>query len=119
MNTLSLDTEKLEQLANENSISVKKPRGRPAKYSPEEREQKYKEVKHKWIEEHKEICHSQTKEYYASHKETMNQQKKQYQDRSREALRILQDIWTSEDCIIPENIKIRVQHLFPKKTLVK
>ena len=27
---------------------AKKPRGRPAKYAPEEREQKYKELKNKW-----------------------------------------------------------------------
>lgn len=109
-------------MSSPNTIIEEQPkrgRGRPAKYSKEEREQKYKEVKYKWIDEHKEACAIQSKEYYEAHKETVNQQKKQYQDRSREALRILQDIWTSDNCIIPENIKIRVQHLFPQKTLIK
>ena len=112
MNSVSQAVVSLETL-------TKRPRGRPAKYTKDEREQKYKEIKHKWMQEHKEACASQSKEYYEAHKETVNQQKKQYQDRSREALRILQDIWASEDCIIPEHIKIRVQHLFPLKTLVK
>ena len=43
---------------------TKRGRGRPAKYAKEEREQKYKESKEKWIQEHKEHIKVQRKEYY-------------------------------------------------------
>ncbi len=93
---------------------VKRPRGRPAKYKPEEREQKYKELTKQWREENKERYSDNIKEYYEQHKEIMNTQKKEYQDRSREALRILHDIWESNDCIVPEHIMTRVNYLFQR-----
>ena len=88
--------------------------GRPKKYSDEERQQKYKEANKKWIEDNKEYFKNQCKTYYEENRDIIDTQKKNYQHKTREAFRILKEIWTSQDCIISENIKSKVELLFEK-----
>ncbi len=59
-------------------ISIKAIKARKSKYSPEEREAKYKEVQMKWEQEHRENKRKLSKEYAA---------------RSRKAYTILTKLW--------------------------
>ena len=59
----------------------KKPRGRPAKYAKEEREQKYKELSKQWSKEHK---------------EERVQSSSEYQERARFAYKLLCEIWNDD-----------------------
>jgi len=83
----------------------KKPRGRPAKYLPEERETKYKEAR--------KIIY---KEYYKEHQEEQSKYIKEYQDRSRHALKVLRILWV-ENLIEIKSEKYReiIQHLVEDK----
>jgi hypothetical protein len=69
------------QLEPTNSIpiaSTKRGRGRPSKYAPEERDQKYKEL---------------TKQWQQNHADKQFECVKDYQDRSRFALKLLNELW--------------------------
>ena len=59
-------------------IPVKRGRGRPSKYSPEEREQKYKESREKWAK---------------SHQEDRTKSTMEYQERARYAYKLLCEVW--------------------------
>ncbi len=107
----------LETSCNNQSQPVpKKTRGRPAKYSPEERDQKYKESTKEWFQSHKE--YRQT--YYQSNIENVKKQTKEYQDRARYALSLLDDIWNNSECVgvMPDDLKAKVQHLIVHKKIL-
>ena len=82
---------------------VKRPRGRPSKYAPEERKDKYKEASKLW------------------HRESYDKQfecVKNYQDRSRFALKILNDLWSENLIDIKsDKYKIIVQNLVEHKKI--
>ncbi len=92
----TLNTEKIEQLTNSDSENTqqKRGRGRPAKYTKEEREQKYKESRVQWNKEHKEERKESYRTYYANHSDEMVKISKDYQDRSRYALKLLSELWS-------------------------
>jgi hypothetical protein len=83
---------------------VKRGRGRPAKYSPEEREQKYKESTKKWHKEHIEDRTSYLKDY---------------QERSRTALKLLAEMWDQGIIVInSENYEGKVRNLLENRQKV-
>ena len=101
-----MTTEKLEQISTDSSISetvaVAKPRrGRPPKYAPEARKQKYRESIDKWREEHKEECRTHNKHFYNEHSDQINQYKREQNARAQNALQLLskmiEDDWENED----------------------
>jgi hypothetical protein len=63
-------------------IPAKRGRGRPAKYTPEERKEKSKE----WIKAWK-------KEHYKNNADQEKQNAMEYQSRARSALRLLNELW--------------------------
>ncbi len=81
----------LEQINNDNvtNTQAKRGRGRPAKYSPEERKEKQREAIDKWRLEHKEACRTHRKNFYNENSDQMIQSNIDYQARSRNALRLL------------------------------
>lgn len=81
-----------------NTINVtpqKRGRGRPPKYAPEEREQKYRESIDKWREEHKEECKMHRKHFYNENSENLIKGNIEYQTRARNALRLLSEMLDS------------------------
>jgi hypothetical protein len=121
MNTLSLDTEKLEPLANENSISVKKPRGRgrPAKYTKEEREQKYKDASKQWRQEHSQEYKEHRKAYYEQHSEELMKLNYDYQARARNALRLLSELLEQDQLQVKdEKYKAMINDLIKNKKII-
>ena len=99
---------------------VKKPRGRPAKYSPEERKERYKEATKQWLTENKDYYRDSRKQYYDKHTENIQQNKKEYYERSAYALRLLSDIWSHPDLIEikSEDIRNKIQNLIEHKRIV-
>jgi hypothetical protein len=63
-------------------IPVKRGRGRPAKYTPEERKERHKQLKSAW-----------NKEHYKNNTEQEKQMATEYQSRARSALRLLNELW--------------------------
>ena len=68
---------------------VKRGRGRPAKYAPEERDQKYKESSKIW-----------KRNNYKEHSEEISKQSSEYQKRMREAYHILCELWNNQGSIV-------------------
>jgi hypothetical protein len=97
---------------SEVSPVVKRKPGRPPKYAPEEREQKYKEARDKWLDEHKEVCYTRSKEYYETHKDELNDYHTKLKRKERQALRILRDIWKTNNWTLSDDIKTQVHSLF-------
>ncbi len=98
----------------------KRGRGRPAKYAKEEREQKYKELTKQWIQENKEHIKVQKKEYYNDNYDNLLKTNRQYQERSRYALRLLNDIYNDHDSLIhlaPE-LQIKLRTLVEQKQIL-
>ena len=103
----TLNTNNLEQLHNlHNETPITNPlpkrgRGRPAKYAPEEREQKYKEASKQWHKEHMEDRTSYLKDY---------------QERSRTALKLLAEMWDQGIIVInSENYEGKVRNLLENR----
>ncbi len=71
---------------------VKPRRGRPPKYSPEERNQKYRESIDKWRQENKEACKAHRKQFYNEHYDKLSQINADYYSRARNALRLLSEM---------------------------
>jgi hypothetical protein len=71
---------------------VKRPRGRPAKYAPEERKDKYKEASKLWRQEHKQEYKEHRKAYYDQHSDELMKLNYDYQARARNALRLLSEL---------------------------
>ena len=74
----------------------KKTRGRPAKYTKEEREQKYKEASKQWKQEHREQCNEHSKAYYRENWEQVCQSNTEYQNRARHALKLLSELFDTD-----------------------
>ena len=75
---------------------IKRPRGRPAKYAKEEREQKYKEASKQWKQGHREQCNEHSKVYYREHSEQVCQSNTDYQHRARHALKLLSELFDTD-----------------------
>ena len=71
---------------------VKPRRGRPPKYSPEERQERYKDSVTKWRVENKDACRAHRKQFYNEHSNQLNQLNIDYQTRARNALRLLSEM---------------------------
>jgi len=105
-----LDTEKLEDITNDvtslftTNIPPKRGRGRPAKYTKEERDQKYKEARDQWAKQHTNL---------------KNKANIDYMERSRFAYRLLCDMWTNHkfDCV-DTDYKIIIQELVENKKIL-
>jgi hypothetical protein len=78
----TLNTDKLECITNESSILSsllpKRGRGRPAKYAPEEREQKYKELSKQWTQ---------------THMDQRSKKNEEYASRTRKSYQLLTELW--------------------------
>ena len=74
---------------------IKRGRGRPSKYSPEERKEKQREAIDKWREENKEACRTHRKNFYNENSDQMIQSNIDYQARARNALRLLSEMLDS------------------------
>ncbi len=98
----------------------KRGRGRPAKYSPDEREQKYKEAKEKWKENNKDHIHQLNKDYYNDNQKKIIQYQKEYQDRSRYAMRILNDIYNDQESLshLAPDIQYKLRSLIEQKQIL-
>ena len=98
---------------------VKKPRGRPAKYSPEERQEKYKEASRLWKQEHKEQCNEHHKVYYRENSEFCLKQSYEYQARARNALRLLSEMLDNDFIQIKdEKYKLMANDLIKNKKII-
>ncbi len=99
---------------------VKRGRGRPAKYAPDERKQKQKESIDKWRQEHKEEYKEQMKEYYNDNQSNIIKQKKEYLDRARYALRILDAIYNEKESLnnLSPDLKDKVLNLIEHKKII-
>ena len=104
---------------DEGHSPIKRGRGRPAKYSPEEREQKYRESIDKWREDHKEKHKNNQKRYYEQHSEQLIKQKKDYYEISAYALRLLNDMWSNPDLIEikSEDLRNKLENLIKHKRI--
>ncbi len=97
---------------------AKKPRGRPAKYAKEEREQKYKELKKNWQREHKEEYKDYQHSYYISNSETILKQSNEYHIRARNALRLLTEMLDEHIEIPSEKYKGLICDLVKNKKII-
>jgi len=70
----------------------KKRRGRPAKYNPEERKEKYQELNRSWYHEHKNELYSKKKEIYKENSKDIKEATMNYQNRARNAHRLLTEL---------------------------
>jgi hypothetical protein len=90
------------------SDSIQKPkRGRPIKYSPEEREQAYK-IKHRQVQA----------ENYALHKEEKGQKTKHQAKLYRFAYQILKEIW-KEKLVKDTRFDQSIEALFEQKQVLE
>jgi hypothetical protein len=98
------DTVPIVRAKLDSSSEVKRGRGRPAKYAPEEREQKYKNASKIWKQEHN---------------DRQNKLNTEYLDRSRFAYRLLCDMWNKQqlDLVTPEYKHI-IQQLVENKNIL-
>jgi hypothetical protein len=100
----SSNTNETELLENKILIQpVKKPRGRPAKYKPEERQEKYKESSKLW-----------KRNNYKEHSDELSKQSNEYQKRMREAYHILCDLWDNQGDLVDfksEKYSIKIKNL--------
>jgi len=106
---------------SDNTVSqVKRGRGRPAKYSKEEREQKYKEASKHWKDNNREHMLQVNKEYYNDHQKKIIQYQKEYQDRARYAMRILMDIYNDQDSLshLAPTIQSKLRTLIEQKQIL-
>ena len=102
------------------ALSVpKRGRGRPAKYSPEEREQKYKEITKQWKQDHKEECLKHSQDYYKEHSEQVYKSTLDYQCRARHALKLLSEMFDNNQIEIKdERYKLSVLELIKNKKVI-
>ena len=107
-------------LSVEEVPQTKRGRGRPAKYAKEEREQKYKELTKQWIQENKEHFNKQKKEYYIDNYDNVIKANKDYQERSRYALRLLNDIYNDHESLIhlAPNLQEKLRTLVEQKQIL-
>ena len=98
----------------------KKPRGRPAKYAKEEREQKYKEASKQWKDNNREHVLQINKEYYNDNQKKIIQYQKEYQERARYAMHILTDIYNDQDSLssLAPNIQYKLRNLIEQKQVL-
>ena len=95
---------------------VKRGRGRPAKYAPEERKERYKEAVKQWREEHKEECLEHHRSYYKKNSEVLMKNSYDHQIRARNALRILSEMIDNNTIEIKdERYKTMVNDLIKNK----
>jgi hypothetical protein len=94
-----------------------KPRGRPKKYSDEERQEKYKEASRNWKINHQERCKDMSKIYYEKNSEEIMKQTYNYQTRSRIALRLLSDM-IKHDEIKSDKYRDLVEKLINNKEII-
>jgi hypothetical protein len=89
-------TESSQSVSPNRDSEVKKSRGRPAKYAPEERKEKYLEKIKNWQEENadkvKEYNRQGAKTFYDNNKEKCKTKNTDYQIRARKALIFLSDL---------------------------
>jgi hypothetical protein len=90
-----------------------KPRGRPKKYSDEERKEKYKEATRNWNK-------MNYKQLYQENSTKIKEQTKDYQDRARYAYKLLYDLWQNKDTNIEfktDKYKFLIQKLIEDKEI--
>ncbi len=81
--------------------AAKKTRGRPAKYAPEERAEKYKELTKKWLEDNQDI----RKEYLSEYQKNMMQ-------RFRTSYSILIKLWNGNQLeFLPDDDKQSIKRI--------
>ena len=98
---------------------TKKPRGRPAKYAKEEREQKYKELTKQWRQEHKDECNKHSQNYYREHSDQVYKSTLEYQYRARHALKLLSEMFDNNQIEIKdERYKLSVLELIKNKKVI-
>jgi hypothetical protein len=117
--TIDNDTVPIVRAKLDSSSEVKRGRGRPAKYSPEEREQKYKELTKQWRDVHIEECKEKRKTYYNEHSDSLVKQTTGYQMRARNALRLLSELLeTNEIEFKSEKYKDLANQLVKEKKII-
>jgi hypothetical protein len=79
-------TESSQSISPNRDSEVKKSRGRPAKYAPEERKEKYLEYQQKWKQDH-----------YEEYKKIDLEGKKKRMERLTSAYKILQKVWGNDN----------------------
>jgi hypothetical protein len=120
-----MTTQKIEPIINDSSLldattPPKRSRGRPAKYTKEEREDKYKEASKVWKQEHKEYYKETQKQYYEQHSDVLCQNKKDNYERSVYALRLLNDVYNQSELIshFPDDLREKIENLVQRKRII-
>ena len=94
----------------------KKPRGRPAKYAKEEREQKYKESRVQWNRDHKEV----QQRYYQNNHEKLSEYSKEYHEKTRIAFKLLSELWNHPEYLKFEDtdpLRLKIENLFKEQKI--
>ncbi len=105
-----------ESLTQTENLEIK-PRGRPKKYSDEERKEKYKEASKNWKLNHQSECKDFHKAYYEKNSEEIMKQTYNYQTRSRIALRLLSEM-IKHDEIKSDKYRDLVEKLINNKEII-
>jgi len=103
-----------------NNTSIEKdikPRGRPKKYSDEERKEKHKEASRIWKLNNQDKCKDINKTYYEKNSEEITKQNYNYQTRSRIALRLLSEM-IKHDEIKSDKYRDLIEKLINNKELI-
>jgi hypothetical protein len=94
-------TESSQSISPNRDSEVKKSRGRPAKYAPEERKEKYLEKIKNWQEENadkvKEYNHKWRQDHYEEYKKINSEGQKKRMERLISAYKILQKVWGNDN----------------------
>jgi hypothetical protein len=106
--------------SDDNTVPVVKRRGRPAKYSPEERDEKYKEASRQWKENNKDQVKENKREYYTNKYDDLLKTNRDYQERSRYALRLLNDIYNDHESLmhLAPDIQTKLRTLVEQKQIL-
>jgi hypothetical protein len=108
-------TESSQSISPNRDSEVKKARGRPAKYAPEERKEKYLEKIKNWQEENADKVKENCKAYRDSHKEQLLSYHTDYQARARKALILLSDLLDHWDDLQDDKYKSMVREIVENK----
>ncbi len=114
-----VNTDNISINLNSSIETPKRGRGRPAKYTKEEREQKYKEASKIWKQEHREQCNEHHRVYYREHWEEVGKANTDYQNRARHALKLLSELIDNGQIEIKdEKYKLSITELIKNKKII-
>ncbi len=117
MNSITISNQETSPVS-EVETQPKRGRGRPAKYRPEERKDKYKELSKNWQREHKDEYKDYQHNYYTSNSDTILKQSNEYHIRARNALRLLTEMLDEHIEIPSEKYKGLICDLVKNKKII-